>query len=306
VITFLLFCPLFILDLQRTLHGLGRIQTFEKVGKIGSGGGLLSYWTGDQSPGFGVFYPNSIPATFGVILTLFVIIGIVLQIIRHRKADILLLLFMIPTYIFFEDMSYKAMRHILPIIPLLMVSGAIGMVWVTEKLFKKEMLRYASLTGIIIGIAISGAAGSFFYLKMLNRVDPRSRALGWVSDNINTGTDIAVESFPPYLPGLFVKENEKDGENGYNITRMNLWDKVPAISDSLARMLRDSDIQYYIADGFTRQIFTWKYTRKKYPDIVSDRQKFFTWLDANAEIVEQFLPEEKNIQPFIIIYKIKY
>ncbi|MBN2411414.1 glycosyltransferase family 39 protein [candidate division KSB1 bacterium] len=302
-ITFLLFCPLFVLDLNRTLHGLGRIQTFEKIGKIGSGGGLLSYWTGDQSPGFGVFYPNSIPTTFGVILTLFIILGLALQIIRHRKADILLLLFVVPTYIFFEELSYKAMRHILPIIPLLMVSGAIGIVWVSEKLFKKEMLRYAALTGIVAGIVISGSAGSFHYLKMLNRVDPRTRALEWVTENINMGTAIAVESFPPYLPGLF---SEGGNDNVYFITRMNLWDKVSAVSDSLSQMLRDKTIQYYIADGFTRQIFEWKYTRRKYPDIVSDRQKLFTWLDNNAEIVEKIIPKDENIQPFIIIYKMKY
>ena len=304
LLTFLLFCPLFILDLRRTLNGLLRIQSFEKVGKIGSGGGIMSYWTGDQSPGFGVFYPNSIPTTFGVILTLFIIIGLVLQIIRHRKEDILLLLFVVPTYFFFEDMSYKAMRHIMPIIPLLLASGAIGIVWFSEKLFKKEIMKFAALAGIIFGIGISGVVGSFHYLVMLNQVDPRTRALEWVTKNINPGTKIAVESFPPYLPGLFEKDNPEN--NSYIVTRMNLWDKVPALSDSLIKTLRDKEIQYYIADGFTRQIFSWKYTRIKYPVIVDDRQVFFTWLEANSGIVEEFIPEDEHIQPFIIIYKIKY
>ncbi|MDZ7725237.1 MAG: glycosyltransferase family 39 protein [candidate division KSB1 bacterium] len=108
ILSFLIACPLIWLDFNETWGGFLGAHRFEQAGKIGSGGGFLSYWTGQQAPGFGVFYPNSIPETMGIILSLSVIIGIVIMMIRHKKSDLLLLLFMLPTYFMFEDMLYQS------------------------------------------------------------------------------------------------------------------------------------------------------------------------------------------------------
>lgn len=303
IVAFLLFCPLFLLNFSRTINGLLRVQNFEKVGKIGSGGGFLSYWTGDQSPGFGVFYPNSIPATLGYVLTAFILIGVVFMIVRHRKEDIAILLFVIPTYFFFEDMSYKAMRHILPLMPFFSAAAALAIIWFCEKLFKKELAQYAAIVGILSGFIIAGSAGSLHYMNRLNDPEPRSLALHWVEQNIPAGAKIAVESFPPYLPGLFTPDSLGPGD--YRIIDMNLNTRVTTLADSLVHSMRRDSVHYYIADGFTRHFFSWKYTEKRYPEITRDRKNLFRWLENNADLLADFRPLDENIQPFILIYKLK-
>ena len=299
---FLLFCPMFILDFQRTFSRLLRVQSFEKVGKIGSGGGFLSYWTGDQSPGFGVFYPNSIPTTLGIMLTVLIITGIVIQLYRHKKQDILLLLFALPMYFYFDHLSYKAMRHILPVIPVLLVSGAVAVMWISEGLFKNPVLKFSAFSGILIGLVISGTVSSWNYMSELKKTDPRTRATQWVEKNVTPGSRFAVESFPPYLPDLF---NQDDPDKLYDITRLNLHYKYPAVADSMIDRFQNGDFDYYIADGFTRHIFSWKYTRKKYTGLVGDRYRLFQWLDTEAKVAAEFRPDNEYIQPFVIIYTLK-
>ncbi len=295
---FFIFCPMFIIDFQRTMARLFRYQAFEKIGKIGSGGSFLSYWTGDQSPGFGMFYPNSIPTTFGVFLTILILVGIGIQLYRHKKQDIFLLIFVLPMYFYFDHLAYKAMRHILPIIPILLVSGAVALVWLSENLFKNPVLKFSALAGLLLGLVISGTVSSMNYLDEIQKTDPRTDATTWIEQNIPAGSRIAVEAFPPDIPGLY----EENVENGYEITRLELQSKQESLADSLINRFEEKEFDYYIADGFTRQWLSWKYTREKYAKVVKDRYQLFQWLDTDATIAAEFRPDNEQIQPFIIIY----
>ena len=302
IVGFLVFVPMFVMDFQYSLQRMVRLQTFEKVGKIGSGGGLFSYWTGDQPPGFGLFYPNSIPTTFGALLTVLILVGIGYQLYRHKKQDILLLIFMLPMYFYFEHLSYKAMRHIIPIIPIMLVSSAIIIDEISNRLFNNAVLRMSALTGLVLGLVISGASSSWNYLDEIRKKDPRTSAAEWVVENVPRGSNLLVESFPPYLPDLF---NQDDPDREYNITRARLQYKYPALADSFITEMKAGHYDYYIADGFTRQLFSWKYTQKKYPEITKDRNRLFQWLDSELPVAVEFRPEHEIIQPFVMIYAVK-
>ncbi len=302
ILTFVIACPILVLDFQRTWGGIMRTKKFESVGKIGSGGGFLSYWTGQQAEGFGVFYPNSIPHTFGVLLTLFAAAGIIYLLYRHRKSDLLLLVFLVPSYLMFESMAYRAMRHILPLIPFILAAAAILLFDVCMVL-KSNKIKYVFAVAAGLLIVIIPAVKISGYLYHLGRPDPRTQALKWCMENIPAPASIAVESFPPYLPGY--QGNYTSGEKQFEIYEMKLMQRDERRSQTLVKMISDNRINYYIMDGFTRHVFDWRQTRRRYPEIVKDRKKFFRWLDMHGRIIAEFIPEHEKILPAVRIYRIQ-
>lgn len=299
LVAFLIACPLLWLDFQETFGGILGTKKFEQIGKIGSGGGFLSYWTGDHAQGFGVFYPNAIPTTFGLVLTLLTVLGILYHGWKHRKADLLLLVFIIPSYWMFETMSIKAMRHVLPLVPFFMISAAVAWDFMSRSL-GKNMQRIFSL--LIIGwIAVSNIGSAFWYFNQLSDTDPRTQAREWILENIPDNRVLAVESFPPPLP--VKKEGKSVNGKTYELIEIDLTKRQIHIRDDLIGQIRESNADYYISDGFTRQTLQWQETKERYPELVQDRQQFFDWLQTNATVVKQFIPGKENIQPKITIYR---
>ncbi len=295
VIAFLFACPIIWLDFKETWGGIVGTTRFESVGKIGSGGSLLSYWTGDQSDGFGVFYPNSIPETFGIVLTALAAIGLLYMLIKHRKQDWLILVATIPMYLLFEKMSIKAMRHILPIIPFLLLAATVFLVEMSEKI-RVRFLKIIVLAAVFVFISATQVHTAISYQRALMATDPRTRATQWIEENIRSGSAVAVEEFPPLM-------FEKD-DTGFDVYRTKWTSKTLTRRDEFDNFAAQHDSVYYISDDFTRQTFAWKYTAQKYPDITLDRLQFFQELEANAERLAVFLSAQPKIQPTIIIYLI--
>lgn len=295
IVTFLLACPIIWLDFHETWGGIVGTTKFESVGKIGSGGSLLSYWTGDQSDGFGVFYPNSIPETFGIVLTILAAIGLLYVLIKHRKQDWFILAATIPMYLLFEKMSIKAMRHILPIIPFLLLAATVFVVEMSDKI-RQKILRTIVLTVIIFFIVVTQIRSAITYQHALMQTDPRTKATAWIEKNIPAGSAVAVENFPPVL---FEKP-----DHGFELYDTKWTSKTLARRDELALFMSQHDSVFYIADDFTRQTFMWKYTEHKYPEITADRIDFFNSLKTQAERLAEFKSQNPNIQPTITIYLI--
>ena len=304
LLVFLIACPLFVLDFNQTMNGIIGTQKFEKYGKIGSGGSLLSYWTGDQSPGFGPFYPNSIPETFGYVLMFAAIVGLLIQILKHKKQDILLLTFILPTYLLFENMAYKAMRHILPILPFLMVSSAVAITWFTDRIKNKKIANFLLIAFVGFNIVFLGMK-NIVYFNKLEKTDPRTAAFYWIEDNIPEHSKIVVEAFPPplYFSETDAEQRYKVYNKEYQISQLKMTTRKPNFATSVIQMIRDEGLEYYIEDGFSHSFFDWKYTNQKYPLVVKDRERLKEWVVANSELVKSFDSENPNIQPYIKIYK---
>ena len=293
---FLIACPLIWLDFQETWGGILGTSRFESVGKIGSGGGFLSYWTGDQSAGFGVFYPNSIPAVFGIGLTLISLFALVYLFVRHRNSDLLLLVCIVPIYLMFEKMSIKAMRHILPIMPLLLLASAAFMMDIFYR-FKKRGIQVIGFALVIIFLIVTQAALALSYQNKLAKVDPRTTAAAWVNQHIPAGAAVAVESFPPFI-------SIKADSQKYIIYKTNWTSRSQTQEQEFFDFAAEHDSFYYIADDFTRQIFSWKFTKEKYSAIAQQRLSFFSRLDESAEKATVFISENPFIQPAITIYRV--
>jgi 4-amino-4-deoxy-L-arabinose transferase-like glycosyltransferase len=296
IVGFLLACPILWLDFRETIGGIIGTGKFENVGKIGSGGSFLSYWTGDQSDGFGVFFPNSIPDTFGILLTGLCALSIFYLIFRHKKADLFLLIFLLPMYFLFEKMSIKAIRHLVPIIPFLLLAGA---VLISEIHQKRKRFRVINLTLVLVIILTNMIQVSSYWWKIA-QLDPRTRAHAWVLANISPQSLILEEDFPPILPGK--ESGEKEG--GYSVVSIRLTSKSINLIEDVKEFLKTEGKLYYIADGFSRQTFDWKYTRQKYPEITRDRKQLFDWLDRNGKMLNKFESANPRLQPEIIIYEL--
>ena len=308
LLVLLLACPLFVLDFGETIGGLIGTHNFEKVGKLGTGGGLLSYWTGDQSPGFGVFYPNSIPAADGIVLTLLAALGLLVQILRHRKADVLLILFPIFTYLFFERMSYKAIRHILPVLPFLAVARAVAMDFLTEKISNTIKIKHkiaAFLVVLLVGFAATRDVAS---LSELSKTDPRTDAVAWMNDHLPELSRLCTESFPPEIGNVSDKDSCEEivsqKKKKFHLFPLQLTTREDSLFMKLEQYIIKNRIEYYIADSFTRDIFAWKYTRVKYPNVVQDREKFFQWLESHSIRLITFPSTSGKQHPSISIYKL--
>jgi hypothetical protein len=298
LVVFTLACPLFVLDFDESLGGVLGTKKFESVGKIGSGGGLFSYWTGQQAEGFGVFFPNSIPATFGVLLTALCVLGLLVQFYRHRREDLLILSFLIPSYLLFESMSIKAMRHILPLVPLLMISASLLLIEMNRWLRSRNARVIPYLFGFIV--AVQGIYLSAGYHTALAATDPRAQAYDWVRQHVNPGSTLAVENFPP-TP---LEEQAYRADTTYQIISMDLTRKQPSMADSLIRVLEDRGVSFYISDSFTRAIFSWPETMDRYHRIVRDRNRLFSWVREQAVSNVSFKSTHSKIQPSITIYQL--
>lgn len=302
VIAFLLFCPLFVLDFSQTRQGLQGTGQFEKEGKLGSGGSLLSYWTGDQSEGFGVFYPNDFLDTLGPVLMAITLVGLFLMVRRHRRADLLLLSFTLLTYFMFEYVAYKAIRHLLPIVPFLMVAAALALESIAVRLSRQAERRNAVLLGMVLALAVAQAGRSGRYFSGLAKPDPRTISRAWILQNIPAHSRIMTESFPPALPNC--RDARPDSSRCYHLSSLKLTSRRLNLTPEFISALRDSGAQYYLADGFSRVFFDWKHSYKKYPQVVQERKQFFAWLEANAKRLQTFKPATPRLQPEIVIYQL--
>lgn len=296
LLVFLVTSPIFLLDFQETYGGIVGTTEFEKVGKIGSGGGLLSYWTGSQAPGFGVFYPNSIPDTFGLPLTLLVLAGLLYQLYRHKSADIMLLSFVLSTYFMFDHFAYKAMRHILPVVPLFLVSAAVVLDAGVAKLKTGKNIQNAVLWILVAVFAFFGVHYCLYYFSILRRPDPRTLASKWIGEHIPQNSKIAVESFAPPLA------EKESTASPYEVISIELTRRQDKMTPIWRQRLQTCD--YYISDGFSRAFFNWKQTKARYPDIVRDRKAFFQFVQNEFTLVKRFKAIDPQLQPDIKIYRI--
>lgn len=297
VVAFIIACPLFLLDFSETWGGIVGTHRFEQVGKIGSGGGFLSYWTGDQAPGFGVFFPNSIPGTFGLLLMGLSIAGIIYLLVRHKKQDLLILLFVVPTYLLLEKVSIKAMRHFLPLTPFFILFATVAITslaaWLKNK--KIQTVFYFVIIGFII---INQVSKTLAYHNALAKIDPRTHAMDWIVKNIPKQSKVVVEDFPP-------SNLNDDSKHPYKVYKTEWFSKSMKKSHDFFTFVAESDSFYYISDDFTRQVFDWKLSKTKYPEIVKDRQQIFEWLKTNTILSKEFSSNDMYVQPGITIYKYK-
>ena len=146
--TFLIFCPLPLINGEKFLNGLMLMKELQSQGKIGTGGHYFSLIIGDIPSGFSFWSRNSLPDAIGVVNLWSAIFGIFIYGRQRKKVYIFLIIPIILLYSIVSITSYKAIRQILPIIPLLIIFSSAFFYWFSNKILKYKKLQQIVFWGI--------------------------------------------------------------------------------------------------------------------------------------------------------------
>ena len=314
IAAFLIACPLPLVDFGRFWASVVGTAEFEQTGKLGSGGSFFSYFTGDHSPGYGFFFDNTFPASLGWGVTLLFIAGMVWMFWRRRREDWLVVLFPIVLYAVIGQMAYKAMRHLLPLVPFLLLIASEVLAALARQISsnRKRMLFYV----IIAGLAIAPQLWkSLRYDLALYQTDTRTRLKEWIEAHLPADTRIGTEEFaPPLLSihdlNLEIIRKSPDYRQAYDlfglVPKMFAHGKQRTADHDASRYVMQQGIEYIVLDGFTRARYGWPQSRERYPDRVAQRDDFYRWISENCELVRREVPGNKlNISPELELYRVK-
>jgi hypothetical protein len=203
-------------------------------------------------------------------------------------------------YLLFERMSIKAIRHIIPIMPFLLLAAVI-LVFAMSSRVKNKSLGSIILFSLLLGVSLSNGYRIFRYLDALKQTDPRTAARSWAQNNIPPNSISCVEGFPPFLD----RQIDPLDQRQFRIRTIELTAKSLTIIPDFFDFLKQEERLYYIADGFTRQIFLWKHSQRRYKEIVANRMAFWAWLEEHGEVIQRFPSSHPPLQPEIIIYELR-
>jgi hypothetical protein len=317
LIAFLIACPLPLIDFKEFFGGVVGTVEFQQTGikKLGAGGGFWSYFTGNHSPGYGFFYDNSFPLGIGWAATILFPLGLVVLAWRDKREDILLIIFPILMYLIVGRMSYKAMRHLLPMVPFLLLIAAELMSFLIQKIQQKK-IQFFALVVCSAMVILPQASKSLQYDMALRQSDTRNLMKDWIESNVPEGSKIGMEEFgPPLLsvddlnfnvikkssaykksfeiyglkPGMFVFANKRTNDH------------------NAVDYLTGNEIKLVVLDSFTRSIYGWPFSRKRNPKVVDDRMQFYQWIREHGKLLHKVTPSiDLNICPTLEIYRLDY
>ncbi len=140
--------------------------------------------------------------------------GVLLALVRQRRADWLVLSFPAVGYLFFSSALVHFPRNLMPLLPPLAILSACFIFWLAgalwwlwKRLFGKgkEVVSAApTLAGIIVVILFSALfvfsiQNSFLTTRYYLQPDTRREAGEWIVQNIPEGAQLRLERFTPYL-----------------------------------------------------------------------------------------------------------
>ncbi len=314
VVSFLIACPLPLLDFKRFWQSVAGTAEFEQTGKLGSGGTFFSYFTGAHSPGYGFFYDNTFAASLGWGVTLLFIAGLLWMLWRHRREDLLVLIFPLALYAVIGQMNYKAMRHLLPLVPFLLLIAAELLSCCAAWQSKKRNRLIFKI--VIVSLAVVPQfVKSLRYDLALYQTDTRTRMKDVIEATVPAGSRIGMEEFtPPLLSArdlnLEIIRRSPDYARVYDV-----YGLVPKMFAHGMQRTNDHDarayvaeqgIEYLVLDSFTRARYEWPLSRQRYPDRVAQRERFYTWVGQNCELIRRIEPENTlQISPVVELYRVK-
>ena len=136
-------------------------------------------------------FTNLLPWGMGWPLALLGVLGVVIQIIRGKAVDWVLLAWLLTTLLLTHNAKVLYMRYALPLMPLLALSGVRGVVLLLEWR-PARWLRY-SLSLLVLAVFCYGWAWSAAFNSVYQREDSRLAAARWLGIQVAPGTTILHE-----------------------------------------------------------------------------------------------------------------
>ncbi|MBT9164966.1 MAG: hypothetical protein DDT23_00977 [candidate division WS2 bacterium] len=245
---------------------------------------------------------ESLTESVGVILVFLSLAGILYALFRRQPQDLILVSFCILFYLFFERQPYKAVRQLLPIVPIMLLLAA----RVLADLGLKIKLRELYILGIALLVTVPSIYRVIQYDTQLSQKDTRIMAKEWIEENIPKGKKLALYAAywsNPQVEGLHAGGYERVFIPFYIY---NLEGNLDESRAEPVEYYQKEGVDYIITNSYMIAQQTSKSSRVYFPNLSQSYIEFYRSLDENYPLVKTFKPKPwGNPGPEIRIYKLK-
>ena len=150
-----------------------------------------------------------------------------------RRADLFLLAWVVPGFVFLETFEVHFLRYVFPLIPIMIIMGSRMLLWMVSAyrplqvhLVNRSVDPARILPGIAIAVVVLVVAATGFYALAFQRVytedHPAVAASEWINENVFPGTAIVSDNhWDEFVPNLY----------SYNVWQFPVYD-----ADNLEKM----------------------------------------------------------------------
>ena len=149
---------------------------------------------------------------------------------RHLRADLMLLVWVVPSLIFLESFEVRFLRYLFPLMPVMIILASRMMLWNVERagaplqrmvdafregeaqLRERRIVLRPWATALVLNLAVllpvvvvaSTAFYSLSFQRMYAGEHPANQAAEWVQDEVPPNSPILLDNhWDEYLPGLY-------------------------------------------------------------------------------------------------------
>ncbi|OJI08418.1 hypothetical protein COT69_02730 [candidate division WWE3 bacterium CG09_land_8_20_14_0_10_39_24] len=312
---FLMFTPYALLDNQKFIRTMKESSLRSSSGFVGASSKNPFYYIYNKDASIDEsFSGNSLAEGLGwgfVVLSLYSAVFVLFGAFNNKTIqpynNLLIFIFGIEClfYIFFARYPVKLVRWLVPITPFLSISAAFsffGLFGVRPRRGLTPILPILPAISWLIGafVLIPNVYKSLRFDYALSNGDTRIRAYNYLLDNIPKQTSIIFES-------ILIHKMVEDGDyKFFQITHDRYNTKGEIENDfplDFNRMLIESQAQYIIINGWSRQKYFNPSSNLFFPEVSKAWQDFYKELDARFYRVAVFSPNEELLSgPEITIY----
>jgi hypothetical protein len=143
----------------------------------------------------------SLAGGMGIGMFIFGVLGIILSLLKRRKQAVFIAVFVISYYFVLAGRSQAAERYVMPLIPPLIIFSSYFVVELM-KLFKAHTLRNIGVISISLVLVLPSAYRIWLVDRIFLKEDTRTQAYGWVKENIDRGSLLALDATSSGFPRL--------------------------------------------------------------------------------------------------------
>ncbi len=173
----------------------------------------------------------------------------------NRRADLFLLAWVVPGFVFLETFEVHFLRYVFPLMPIMIIMGSRMLLWMVTAyrplqvhLVNRSIDPARFLPGLAIAVVVLVVAATGFYALAFQRVyaedHPAVTASQWINDNVPPGTAIVSDNhWDEFVPDLY----------SYNVWQFPVYDADTLDKmNALARELASSEyVVFYSSRPYT-------------------------------------------------------
>ena len=217
---------------------------------------------------------------------------------RHRRADILVLAWIVPTFLFLQTFEVHFLRYVFPLAPFLIILASRTLFWLVDYFgdWRKEpaqspgpnyaFLRWQrwgpglkwAVTGVMVVVVTATAFYTLAFQRIYANQHPAVTASDWIKENVPPGSAIVSDNhWDEYIPDLY----------SYMVWQYPVYEMPDSLTKmrTLAQRLAQSD---YLMFYSNRPYSSVSRAQERYPYSYAYYQQLFQG-DLGYELERRFV-----------------